>query len=199
MCISGQVGTRSGPRAPSVPIRGRAAMTVEPAAFQDCYSDANAHCYGCGRLNDRGLRIRTTWDPDDESASLTIFTPDDHLTGGVPGNLYGGILASLIDCHSTATASAVRARRRSTARRGRTAEVRHGLAQGGLRGSDTRRRPTHAPRPCGGGERAQGGRLDGAERGRQGVRAWSCHPRADAASVVRCDAAEVRPRTRTDC
>ncbi|MCK9495177.1 MAG: PaaI family thioesterase [Dehalococcoidia bacterium] len=85
-------------------------MTVEPVAFQDCYSDANAHCYGCGRLNDRGLRIRTTWDPDDESASLTIFTPDDHLTGGVPGNLYGGILASLIDCHSTATASAVRAR-----------------------------------------------------------------------------------------
>ncbi len=83
---------------------------TEPAAFQDLYSDANSHCYGCGRLNERGLRVRTTWDPEDDAVSLTVFTPGEHLTGGVPGNLYGGILASLIDCHSTATASAARAR-----------------------------------------------------------------------------------------
>lgn len=83
---------------------------TDHVSFQDCYSDANAHCYGCGRLNEAGLKVRTFWDPETPGHSITTFTPPTVMTGGMPGNLYGGILASLIDCHSTATASAARAR-----------------------------------------------------------------------------------------
>lgn len=82
-------------------------MPQADVPIQDLYSDANAHCFGCGRLNEHGLHVKTTWDPDDAS-STTAFTPDPKYTGGVPDNLYGGLLASLIDCHSAATASAAR-------------------------------------------------------------------------------------------
>ena len=71
-------------------------------AFQDYYPDHLAHCYGCGRLNEHGYHIRTTWDGED---SLTAFTPEPFHTA-VPGFVYGGLLASVIDCHSTATAAA---------------------------------------------------------------------------------------------
>ena len=71
-------------------------------AFQDYYPDHLAHCYGCGRLNEHGHRIKTYWDGDE---SLTRFTPSAfHIA--VPGFVYGGLLASLIDCHSTASAAA---------------------------------------------------------------------------------------------
>ena len=33
-------------------------MTPDRPAIQDFYPEDAAHCYGCGRLNDRGLRIR---------------------------------------------------------------------------------------------------------------------------------------------
>jgi len=71
-------------------------------AFQDYYPDELAHCYGCGRLNERGLHIRTFWEGDE---SVTRFTPALHHTA-VPGFVGGGILASLIDCHGTGTAAA---------------------------------------------------------------------------------------------
>ena len=71
-------------------------------AFQDYYPDELAHCYGCGRLNERGLHIRTFWDGEE---SVTRFTPAPHHTA-VPGFVAGGILASLIDCHGTGTAAA---------------------------------------------------------------------------------------------
>ncbi len=71
-------------------------------AFQDYYPEHLAHCYGCGRLNEHGHRIRTFWDGDE---SVTRFTPSPfHIA--VPGYVYGGLLASLIDCHSTGTAAA---------------------------------------------------------------------------------------------
>ena len=71
-------------------------------AFQDYYPEHLAHCYGCGRLNEHGYRIQTVWDGDH---SLTRFTPAPFHTA-IPGYVYGGLLASLIDCHSTGTASA---------------------------------------------------------------------------------------------
>jgi len=71
-------------------------------AFQEYYPEHLAHCYGCGRLNEHGYRIMTYWDGDD---SLTRFTPQPFHTA-VPGIVYGGLLASLIDCHSTGTAAA---------------------------------------------------------------------------------------------
>jgi acyl-coenzyme A thioesterase PaaI-like protein len=71
-------------------------------AFQDYYPENVAHCYGCGGLNDHGHRIKTHWDGDE---SLTHFTPEAFHTA-IPGFVYGGLLASLIDCHSTGTAAA---------------------------------------------------------------------------------------------
>jgi acyl-coenzyme A thioesterase PaaI-like protein len=71
-------------------------------AFQDYYPDEVAHCYGCGRLNERGHQLKSYWDGDE---SIATFTPEPHHTA-IPGYVYGGLIASLIDCHSTGTAAA---------------------------------------------------------------------------------------------
>lgn len=71
-------------------------------AFQDYYPDESSYCYGCGRLNEHGLQIKSYWDGDE---SVCIYQPADyHLA--IPGYVYGGMIASLIDCHSTGTAAA---------------------------------------------------------------------------------------------
>lgn len=71
-------------------------------AFQDYYPENVAHCYGCGRLNAEGHQIKTCWEGDE---SVTRFQPKpEHMA--IPGFVYGGLLASLIDCHGTGTAAA---------------------------------------------------------------------------------------------
>ena len=71
-------------------------------SFQDHYPDHTAHCYGCGRLNYAGHQLKSYWDGDE---SVARFTPDPkHIA--IPGYVYGGLLASLIDCHGTGTAAA---------------------------------------------------------------------------------------------
>jgi len=71
-------------------------------AFQDYYPDELSHCYGCGRLNIHGLQIKSYWDEDE---SIALFQPkEEHMA--VPGFVYGGLIASLIDCHCTGTAAA---------------------------------------------------------------------------------------------
>ena len=80
-------------------------MTLK--AFQDYYPDDYAHCYGCGRLNAHGLKIKSYWDGEE---SVCRFTPRHYYTGGFPDYLYGGLIASLIDCHCAGTASAAKAR-----------------------------------------------------------------------------------------
>ncbi len=73
-----------------------------PKAFQDYYPENVAHCYGCGRLNGQGHQIKTNWDGDE---SVTYFQPEAfHIA--IPGYVYGGVLASLVDCHSMGTAAA---------------------------------------------------------------------------------------------
>ncbi len=71
-------------------------------AIQDRYPDVTAHCYGCGRLNDHGLHVRSFWDG---SEAVCDFTPAPHHLA-FPGFVYGGLLASLIDCHAIGTAAA---------------------------------------------------------------------------------------------
>ena len=71
-------------------------------SFQDYYPEDLSHCYGCGSLNEHGYRINTFWEGDE---SVTRFSPKSFHTA-VPGFVYGGLLASLIDCHSTGTAAA---------------------------------------------------------------------------------------------
>lgn len=75
-------------------------------AFQDQYPASVAHCYGCGRLNPQGLQLKTRWDGDD---TVSRFTPrPEHVA--IPGFVYGGLIASLVDCHGTGTAAATAAR-----------------------------------------------------------------------------------------
>lgn len=71
-------------------------------AIQDFYPDEFAVCYGCGRLNPQGLHIRSIWEGDE---SICTFEPRPYHTA-IPGYVYGGLIASLIDCHSTGTAAA---------------------------------------------------------------------------------------------
>ncbi len=71
-------------------------------AFQDYYPDHLSHCYGCGRLNEHGLQIKSYWDGDE---TVCHFRPRPYHTA-IPGYVYGGLIASLIDCHATGTAAA---------------------------------------------------------------------------------------------
>ena len=75
---------------------------MKEKAFQDYYPDDLSYCYGCGRLNEDGLQIKSYWEGDE---SVCVFTPRPHHMA-VPGFVYGGLIASLIDCHGTGTAAA---------------------------------------------------------------------------------------------
>lgn len=80
---------------------------MDEKAFQDYYPDDYAHCYGCGRLNPEGHHLKSYWDGEE---SVCRYTPDSKYTGGFPGFLYGGMIASLIDCHAAGTAAAAKAK-----------------------------------------------------------------------------------------
>lgn len=77
-------------------------------AFQDHYPDELSHCYGCGRLNPDGLQLKSHWDGDE---TVARFRPRPSHTA-IPGYVYGGLLASLIDCHGTGSAAAAATRAR---------------------------------------------------------------------------------------
>ncbi|MFM8320347.1 MAG: PaaI family thioesterase [Chloroflexota bacterium] len=74
----------------------------EALPFQAYYPDQLSYCYGCGRLNEHGLHIQSFWDGDE---AVCHFQPRPQHTA-VPGYVYGGLIASLIDCHGTGTAAA---------------------------------------------------------------------------------------------
>jgi acyl-coenzyme A thioesterase PaaI-like protein len=75
---------------------------MKKLAFQDYYPDDVAHCYGCGKLNPHGHQIKTFWEGEE---TVTRFTPKEYHTA-IPGYVYGGLIASLIDCHGTGSAAA---------------------------------------------------------------------------------------------
>lgn len=70
-------------------------------AIQDVYPDDYAWCYGCGRLNEKGHHFRTGWQGEQ---TVTIYNPLPEHTA-IPGFVYGGLIASFIDCHGTGSAS----------------------------------------------------------------------------------------------
>lgn len=78
-------------------------------AIQDFYPEEFAHCYGCGRANARGLHLKSYVDGTE---TVARFTPADLYSGGYPGHVYGGMIASLLDCHGTASAAAFALRER---------------------------------------------------------------------------------------
>lgn len=54
------------------------------------------HCFGCGSLNAHGLQIKSRWQGDD---FVCVWQPrPEHI--GYPGLVYGGTIASLVDCHA---------------------------------------------------------------------------------------------------
>lgn len=71
-------------------------------AFQEYYPEDYALCYGCGRLNEHGLQIKSYWEGDQ---TVCTFQPRPYHTA-IPGYVYGGLIASLIDCHGTGSAAA---------------------------------------------------------------------------------------------
>jgi len=77
---------------------------MEPitTAIQDLYPDDYAHCFGCGRHNPHGHQLKSFWDGQQ---AVARFTPAPHHIA-IPGYVYGGLTASLIDCHAMATAAA---------------------------------------------------------------------------------------------
>jgi acyl-coenzyme A thioesterase PaaI-like protein len=73
-------------------------------ALQDKWK---VQCYGCGALNEHGLQIKSHW-VGDELVCRWMPQPF-HI--GHPGIVYGGTIASIVDCHSiwAAYSSAMRA------------------------------------------------------------------------------------------
>ena len=71
----------------------------EARALQDVLK---VHCFGCGALNDRGLQIKSRWQGDE---LVCRWRPPPHHIGH-PGVVYGGTIASIVDCHSIWTALA---------------------------------------------------------------------------------------------
>lgn len=76
-------------------------MTKVEHAIQDDYADDFSWCYGCGRLNESGLHVRTGWDGD---KTVAYYDPRENQLA-IPGVVYGGAIASVVDCHGTGSAS----------------------------------------------------------------------------------------------
>lgn len=81
-------------------------MTTETKKIyvQQTYGDRFQYCWGCGPKNEEGLHLKT-YPTEDGSKCVCHITPDEQYTGGVPANLYGGMIAMLFDCHGTASAA----------------------------------------------------------------------------------------------
>jgi len=56
-------------------------------------------CFGCGHANAKGLRLRSY--PREDGLVIAAFTPWPEHDNGI-GFLNGGIIATVLDCHSAA-------------------------------------------------------------------------------------------------
>ncbi len=59
------------------------------------------HCYGCGADNEKGLRIKSHWHGEE---CICRYMPRPEQCAGPLQYVYGGTIASIIDCHSVGTA-----------------------------------------------------------------------------------------------
>ena len=75
---------------------------ADTIAFQDLIPGNN--CFGCGPQNEHGLQIKSRWKGD--GVAECRFVPAAHHSAGPLHTLNGGIIATLIDCHSVCTAIA---------------------------------------------------------------------------------------------
>ena len=99
---------------PDASLRTREAIDTSrpdaPVSTHDPFDDGRAlqdrlavHCFGCGTRNAHGLRIKSRWQGD---AFVCIWQPGpEHI--GFPGWVYGGTIASIVDCHAVWAALSV--------------------------------------------------------------------------------------------
>lgn len=73
---------------------------VQRAFQDDLYGN---YCWGCGVANPHGLQIKSYWDGE---VAVCTWTPAPQYAAGPRYILNGGIIATLIDCHSVCTAVA---------------------------------------------------------------------------------------------
>lgn len=57
-------------------------------AIQEYYPDKVNHCFGCGKLNDHGLQIRSYWDGNE---CICTFMPEKYHKA-FEGFVYGGLI-----------------------------------------------------------------------------------------------------------
>jgi acyl-coenzyme A thioesterase PaaI-like protein len=75
-------------------------MKQEVVSLQEEHAPKSI-CFGCGPANDEGLHIRSFPQGD---TLVCEWTPEPKYQA-FPGVLYGGLVASLLDCHCNWTAS----------------------------------------------------------------------------------------------
>lgn len=72
----------------------------EDAALQDRYAP-NGTCFGCGPRNDKGLRVKSRVRGDEVVATWRA----EKFHEAYDGALSGGVIGTLMDCHSNWTAA----------------------------------------------------------------------------------------------
>jgi len=88
------------------PIAAEKEKPMEDPYIQYYYPDDFAICYGCGRLNEHGHQLKSYWEGEE---CVCRFFPKPYHTGA-QNFVYGGLVASLMDCHGAGTAAAARHR-----------------------------------------------------------------------------------------
>jgi len=71
-------------------------------SLQETYAP-NSICFGCGVKNEKGLRIRSF--PDETGNEVVAQWRAEPHHQAFPGMLSGGIIGTLLDCHSNWTAA----------------------------------------------------------------------------------------------
>jgi acyl-coenzyme A thioesterase PaaI-like protein len=79
------------------------APVIDGPCIQERYAPANA-CFGCGPANPRGLRIRSFPAPGAEDELVCTWTPEPQHEA-FEDVLNGGIVGTILDCHSNWTAA----------------------------------------------------------------------------------------------
>lgn len=74
-----------------------------PLSLQEKFAPQSI-CFGCGPQNKRGLRVRSFPHSEEPGLIVAQWKPDTHHEA-FPGVLNGGIVGSLLDCHSNWTAA----------------------------------------------------------------------------------------------
>ncbi|WP_336360561.1 PaaI family thioesterase [Haladaptatus sp. ZSTT2] len=74
-------------------------MTAIQLAVQDSWPELT--CYGCGPANHHGFQLKSY---EDGEALVATVHPDTQYNAGFAQVLYGGYIASVIDCHAMWTA-----------------------------------------------------------------------------------------------